>query len=147
MRARVHPLVVLIADDDAGDVLLLEDALESSGHAQHIHVTRDGQEAVEFLRRIGKYAGAPRPDVVFLDLNMPRKNGQQVLAEIKSDPLLASIPILVFTTSQDPEDIRLAYYQHANVYVTKPINLDDFSTIVSRIEEFFTQIADLPTAG
>jgi CheY-like chemotaxis protein len=145
VKARSNPLIVLIADDDPGDVLLIEEALETTGNIQAVHVARDGQEAVAFLHRTGKYAGAPRPDVVFLDLNMPRKNGRQVLAEIKSDPQLASIPILVFTTSQDPDDILTAYSLHANAYVTKPINLDDFTTIVARIQEFFTQIANLPT--
>ena len=147
MKARSRPLVVLIADDDPGDVMLIEEALEATGTAITVHVARDGQEAVAFLQRTGEYADVPRPDVVLLDLNMPRKNGRQVLAEIKSDPRLASIPILVFTTSQDPDDIRTAYTLHANAYVTKPINLDDFTTTVARIEEFFTRIADLPAAG
>jgi CheY-like chemotaxis protein len=147
VKARSRPLIVLIADDDPGDVLLIEEALETTGTTVAVHVARDGQDAVEFLRRTGEFADAPRPDVVFLDLNMPRKDGRQVLAEIKSDPRLASIPILVFTTSQAPDDIRTAYALHANAYVTKPINLDDFTTVVARIEKFFTHIADLPTAS
>jgi CheY-like chemotaxis protein len=147
VKARSRPLIVLIADDDPGDVLLIEEALETTGTAMQVHVARDGQDAVEFLRRTGTFVAAPRPDVVLLDLNMPGKNGRQVLAEIKSDPVLRSIPILVFTTSQDPDDILTAYTLHANAYVTKPINLDDFTTVVARIEQFFTQIADLPTAG
>jgi CheY-like chemotaxis protein len=140
-------LVVLIVDDDPGDVLLIQEALELTGHARAIHVAADGQQALAFLRRTGPYATAPRPDVVLLDLNMPRKNGRQVLAEIKADPNLHCIPIVVLTTSEDPQDILTSYSMYANAYVTKPINLDDLTTAVTKIAAFFAQIAVLPAAG
>jgi CheY-like chemotaxis protein len=140
-------LVVLVVDDDPGDVLLIEEALERSGQVQDVHVGGDGHDAVAFLRRTGQYTDAPRPDLILLDLNMPRMNGRQVLAEVKTDPQLCCIPILVFTTSQDPRDIVACYDLHANAYVTKPMNLEDFTTTVARIGEFFAQIVALPTAS
>jgi CheY-like chemotaxis protein len=145
VNSSARQLVVLIVDDDLGDVLLIQEALEQAGHSKAIHVANDGQEAVTFLRRTGKYADAPRPDVVLLDLNMPRKNGQQVLAEIKSDPHLRVIPIIVLTTSQNPADVLDSYMLHANAYVTKPTNLDALGTAVAKIDEFFSQIATLPS--
>jgi CheY-like chemotaxis protein len=112
-----------------------------------VAVAGDGHDAIAFLRRAGKYTDVPRPDVILLDLNMPRMDGRQVLAEIKTDPLLRRIPVLVFTTSRDPHDISASYDLHANAYVTKPINLEDFSTVIARISEFFAQIVALPTAS
>jgi CheY-like chemotaxis protein len=147
VRTPARGLSVLIVDDDPGDVLLIQDALEQRGHAHVVHVAVDGHEAVAFLRRTGEHAGAPRPDIVLLDLNMPGKDGRQVLADVKRDPQLASIPILVFTTSEDPADILIAYTLHANAYVTKPLNLEEFTTVVARMEEFFSQVAALPVAS
>ena len=147
MNAAVPPLVVLVVDDDPGDVLLIREALTPAGHHRDVHVAVDGREAIAFLRRTGEHADAPRPDVVLLDLNMPRMDGRQVLAEIKADPHLGSIPIIVLTTSQDPDDILTSYTLHANAYVTKPLNLDDLTRIVTTIDEFFTHIATLPTAS
>jgi CheY-like chemotaxis protein len=144
LNAPVRQLVVLIVDDDPGDVLLIQEALEGGGHARAIHVANDGLEAITFLRRTGEYADAPRPDVVLLDLNMPRKNGRQVLAEIKTDAQLRSIPIIVLTTSQDPADVLDSYALHANAYVTKPINLDGLTSAVAKIDEFFSRVAALP---
>jgi CheY-like chemotaxis protein len=138
-------LAVLVVDDDPGDVLLIREGFELCGAVRSVHVAVDGQEAISFLRRTGSQAGVPRPDVVLLDLNMPRKNGRQVLAEIKSDPHLCTIPTLVFTTSQDPDDINASYFLHANAYVIKPVNMDDFNTVLARINEFFTQVAAVPT--
>jgi chemotaxis family two-component system response regulator Rcp1 len=146
VNAAVRRLVVLVVDDDPGDVLLTREALEAASGAPTVHVATDGIEAVAFLRRTGRHVAAPRPDVVLLDLNMPGKNGRQVLAEVKSDPLLSSIPILVFSTSQDPDDIRAAYSLHANAYVTKPLNLDEFTAVVATMDEFFTRVATLPAA-
>ena len=145
MNSSVRQLVVLVVDDDPGDVLLICEALELSGHTRSLHVAGDGHEAIAFLRRTGQHTGAPRPDVVLLDLNMPRKDGRQVLAEIKADPELASIPIVVLTTSQDPADILASYTLQANAYVTKPLNLDDLTTVVAKIDEFFARIIALPT--
>jgi CheY-like chemotaxis protein len=144
MLTAARQFVVLIADDDPGDVLLITEALAVAGPDQAVHVVGDGRETVEFLRHEGRHAGAPRPDVVLLDLNMPGKNGRQVLAEIKADPDLASIPIVVFTTSQDPADINASYALHANAYVTKPINLDDFTAVVTAMDKFYIQVVALP---
>jgi CheY-like chemotaxis protein len=110
-----------------------------------VYVVNDGEEAVAFLRKTGEYADAPRPDVVLLDLNMPRMDGRQVLAEIKADDELRSIPIVVLTTSQSPADIVSSYSLHANAYVTKPMNLDDLTEVVHKIDYFFARIAALPT--
>jgi CheY-like chemotaxis protein len=140
-------LAVLVVDDDPGDVLLIQEALELAGNDRDIHIAADGAEAISFLERTGDHAAAVRPDVVLLDLNMPGKNGRQVLAQIKANPGLRSIPILVFSTSQDPVDIEASYSLHANAYVPKPINFDDFTSVVARIDNFFTQVACLPTAS
>ena len=131
-------------DDDPGDVLMIEEALETIGSPRQVFVATDGEEAVAFLRRAGKYSSAPRPDVVLLDLNMPRMDGRQVLAEIKADSQLRSIPIVVLTTSQSPADIVSSYALHANAYVTKPLNLDDLTEVVRKIDNFFAKIAALP---
>jgi CheY-like chemotaxis protein len=144
LKVPARRLVVLIVDDDPGDVLLIQEALEQAGHARAIHVANDGLEAVTFLRKEGAYSNAPRPDVVLLDLNMPRKNGRQVLVEIKTDPLLRSIPIVVLTTSQNPADVMDSYNLHANAYVTKPLSLEDLTSAVTRIDEFFALVATLP---
>jgi CheY-like chemotaxis protein len=135
---------VLLVDDDPGDVLMIEEALESIGAPREIHVATDGEEAVAFLRRTGQYTKAPRPDVILLDLNMPRMDGRQVLAEVKADAQLRSIPIIVLTTSQAPADIVSSYALHANAYVTKPMNLDDLTEVVRKIDYFFVRIAALP---
>jgi CheY-like chemotaxis protein len=135
---------VLLVDDDPGDVLMIEEALEQLDSARVVHVVNDGEEAVAFLRRQGRYADAPRPDVVLLDLNMPRMDGRQVLAEVKADEDLRTIPIIVFTTSQAPDDVVRSYALHANAYVTKPINLDELNDIIKRIDEFFGRIIVLP---
>ncbi|HST81438.1 MAG TPA: response regulator [Kineosporiaceae bacterium] len=147
MKTDTRRLIVLIVDDDPADVLLIREALEATGHSCLLHVAGGGDEAVAFLRRTGRYVCAPRPDVVLLDLTMPGMDGRQVLVEIKTDELLSSIPVLIFTASQDPQDIETSYAEHANAYVVKPTNLDDFKTIVTAIEEFFAQVASLPTAS
>jgi CheY-like chemotaxis protein len=123
---------------------MIEEALESIGAPRDIHVAADGEEAVAFLRRRGEYEKAPRPDVILLDLNMPRMDGRQVLAEVKADEQLRSIPIIVLTTSQAPADIVSSYSLHANAYVTKPMNLDDLTDVVRKIDYFFARIAALP---
>jgi CheY-like chemotaxis protein len=142
--ATARSLVILIVDDDPGDVLLMTQALETAGHASTVHVVGDGHDAVSFLRRSGRHADAPRPHLVLLDLNMPGMDGHQVLEEIKTDPLLTLIPVLVFTTSDDPGDIQTAYARHANAYVTKPRTLDGFTEVLAAIGEFFAQIATVP---
>lgn len=144
LATTARPMSILLVDDDPGDVLMIEEALESVDSPRKIFVVNDGEEAVAFLRRTGAFSKAPRPDVVLLDLNMPRMDGRQVLAEIKADEVLRSIPIVVLTTSQSPADILSSYSLHANAYVTKPLNLDDLTDVVHKIDYFFARIAALP---
>ncbi|HST83120.1 MAG TPA: response regulator [Kineosporiaceae bacterium] len=145
MANTARPISVLLVDDDPGDVLMIEEALGSTGAPRTVYVVNDGEEALAFLRQTGQFSQAPRPDVVLLDLNMPRMDGRQVLAEVKADAKLRSIPIVVLTTSQSPADIVSSYSLHANAYVTKPMNLDDLTEVVHKIDYFFARIAALPT--
>jgi CheY-like chemotaxis protein len=138
------PVRILVVDDDPGDVLMIEEALEDSDVEKVIDVVNDGQEAMEFLRREGRHAEAERPDVILLDLNMPRMDGRQVLGAVKQDEDLRTIPIVVLTTSNADTDIVGSYTLQANAYVTKPINLDDFNDVVHRIDEFFGRVVVLP---
>ncbi|WP_307249151.1 response regulator [Catenuloplanes indicus] len=144
MSTSTQPVRILVVDDDPGDVLMIEEALEASGSPKHVDVVSDGQEALQFLRREGKHAEATRPDLILLDLNMPRVDGRQVLAEVKSDERLRLIPIVVLTTSKADTDILSSYTLQANAYVTKPIDLDEFENVVRNIDEFFGQIVVLP---
>jgi CheY-like chemotaxis protein len=141
MPATDRPVVVLLVEDDPGDVLMITEAIESSAAARQIHVAGDGLEAMAFLHREGPHAGAPRPDVILLDLNMPRMDGRQTLAAIKSDERLRAIPVVIFTTSGSEDDVVRSYDQHANAYVTKPLDLDDLEAAVAKIDTFFTSIA------
>lgn len=138
------PVRILVVDDDPGDVLMIEEALSGSPVEKTIDVVGDGQEAMEFLRREGRHEGALRPDMILLDLNMPRMDGRQVLGAVKSDEDLGTIPIVVLTTSNADTDILGSYTLQANAYVTKPIDLDDFNEVVRRIDEFFGRIVVLP---
>jgi CheY-like chemotaxis protein len=138
------PVRILVVDDDPGDVLMIEEALESSGVEKAIDVVGDGQEAMEFLRGEGRHAGAVRPDMILLDLNMPRMDGRQVLSQVKGDQELRTIPIVVLTTSNADIDILASYTLQANAYVTKPIGLDDFNKVVQHIDRFFGRIVVLP---
>ncbi|MFE9694577.1 response regulator [Micromonospora sp. NPDC005806] len=138
------PVRILVVDDDPGDVLMIEEALEDSDVDKVIDVVNDGQEAMEFLRREGRHGDARRPDVILLDLNMPRMDGRQVLGEVKRDDDLRTIPIVVLTTSNADTDIVGSYTLQANAYVTKPIDLDDFNDVVRRIDEFFGRVVVLP---
>ncbi|SCG74322.1 response regulator [Micromonospora inositola] len=138
------PVRILVVDDDPGDVLMIEEALEDSDVEKVIDVVNDGQEAMEFLRREGRHTEARRPDVILLDLNMPRMDGRQVLGEVKRDEDLRTIPIVVLTTSNADTDIVGSYTLQANAYVTKPIDLDDFNDVVRRIDEFFGRVVVLP---
>ncbi|MFR9776858.1 response regulator [Micromonospora sp. MS34] len=139
-----NPVRILVVDDDPGDVLMIEEALEDSDVEKVIDVVNDGQEAMEFLRREGRHTEAKRPDVILLDLNMPRMDGRQVLGEVKQDEDLRTIPIVVLTTSNADTDIVGSYTLQANAYVTKPIDLDDFNDVVRRIDEFFGRVVVLP---
>jgi CheY-like chemotaxis protein len=138
------PVRVLVVDDDPGDVLMIEEALGHSGVEKVVDVVVDGREALDFLRREGRHADAPRPDMILLDLNMPRVDGRQVLGEVKGDEDLRTIPIVVLTTSSADTDILSSYLLQANAYVTKPMGLDDFNDAVRRIDEFFGRVVVLP---
>ena len=144
MRTGSEPIEVLLVEDNPGDVRLTREALRDGKVHNNLSVAPDGVEALAFLRRQGKYADAPRPDVILLDLNLPRKDGREVLEEIKADPSLARIPVVILTSSEAERDIAQAYALHANCYVTKPVDLDQFITVVKSIEDFWFTIVKLP---
>lgn len=145
--AYVLPIEILLVEDNPGDVDLAREALESSKICNTLHVVVDGVEAIEFLYRRGKYSDAPRPDLILLDLNLPRKNGREVLAEIKEDDSLKRIPVVVLTASKDEEDILKSYNLHANCYITKPLDFHQFVHVVKAIEDFWLTIVKLPPNG
>ncbi|MFD5113632.1 response regulator [Streptomyces sp. NPDC058220] len=144
MSTPVQPIEVLLVEDDAGDELMTREAFEDNKIRNTLHVVRDGEEALDFLYRRGAHEGAPRPDLVLLDLNLPKYDGRQVLEQIKTDPELALIPVVVLTTSSAEEDILRSYKLHANAYVTKPVDLDQFIKAVRQIDEFFVSVVRLP---
>ncbi|MCP2245093.1 response regulator [Lentzea aerocolonigenes] len=135
---------VLLVEDDPGDALMTQEAFEHHKIRNTLHVVKDGVEAIEFLRRQGKYENAPRPGLILLDLNLPRKDGREVLSEVKNDPELRSIPVVVLTTSEAEEDILRSYSLHANAYVTKPVDFDRFIEVVRQIDDFFVTVVKLP---
>ncbi len=139
-----QPIEILLAEDNPGDVLLTQESLAESKVHNSLHVVKDGVEALEFVRRQGRYADAPRPDLVLLDLNMPRKDGREVLEELKADEDLKRIPVVILTTSDQEEDVLRAYNAHANCYITKPIDLEQFMKVIKTIEAFWLQIVKLP---
>jgi CheY-like chemotaxis protein len=138
---------ILLVEDNPGDVRLTQEAFRESRVRNRLHVASDGVEALEFLRREGRFEDAPRPDLVLLDLNLPRKHGREVLQEIKTDPALLTIPVVVLTTSASDEDIEASYQLHANCYINKPIELDKFLKIVQSIEHFWISVVRLPNAS
>jgi CheY-like chemotaxis protein len=135
---------VLLVEDDEGDVLMTREAFEHHKLRNQLHVVPDGVEAIAFLRREGQHAGAPRPGLILLDLNLPRKDGREVLEEIKSDETLRSIPVVVLTTSQAEEDILRSYNLHANAYVAKPVDFERFIDVIRQIDDFFVTVVKLP---
>lgn len=139
-----RPVEILLVEDNPGDVRLTQEALKSDRPWNTLRVVRDGVEAMEYLRREGEFSGAVRPDLILLDLNLPRKDGREVLAEIKTDEDLKAIPVVVLTTSQLEEDILKAYMSHANCYVAKPVDLHNFLSVVTAIEHFWFTIVKLP---
>jgi CheY-like chemotaxis protein len=143
--AAVEPITVLLVEDDPGDELMTREAFEHNKVGNALHVARDGAEALDFLYRRGAYAEAPRPDLILLDLNLPRRDGREVLQEIKTDPDLAPIPVVVLTTSAAEEDILRSYELHANAYVTKPVDFDQFIAAIRQIDDFFVTVVRLPT--
>ncbi len=138
-------IVILMVEDNPGDVLLTKEALKESKLCNEIHVARDGVEAMDFLLQKGQYADSPRPDLILLDLNLPKKNGREVLTEIKEDPDLKCIPVVILTTSDDDVGIDKTYELHANCYITKPIDLNQFMKVIKAIEEFWFTIVKLPS--
>jgi len=144
MSAPGNPVEILLAEDNPGDVTLSKKALEQGKLANNLHVVTDGVEALDFLRQTGEYDDTPRPDLILLDLNMPRKDGQDVLKELKADDDLCRIPVVVLTSSESEEDIARSYELNANAYLTKPVDFDGFIEIVNRLENFWFKIAKLP---
>lgn len=139
-----RPIEILLVEDSPGDVRLTMESLKESKVRNNINVVGDGIEALAFLRGQDRFAGAPRPDLILLDLNLPKKDGREVLAEIKDDPELKRIPVVILTTSKAEEDILRTYTLHANCYITKPVNLDQFMKVVRAIEDFWLTIVKLP---
>jgi CheY-like chemotaxis protein len=139
-----RPLGVLLVEDDPGDVVIAREALRAGKLQSKLSVVPDGVEAMAYLRREGGYAEVERPDLILLDLNLPKKSGHEVLAEVKADPQLRKIPIVVLSTSSATEDVELSYENYANVFVTKPVDFDHFTSVVKQIDDFFLSVASLP---
>jgi CheY-like chemotaxis protein len=135
---------VLLVEDDAGDVLMTREAFEHYKIRNTLHVVTDGEQALQFVRQQGEYAGAPRPGLIMLDLNLPRRDGLEVLSELKADPELRLIPVVILTTSQAEEDIVRSYALHANAYVTKPVDFERFIEVIRQIDNFFITVVQLP---
>jgi CheY-like chemotaxis protein len=144
MNDTVRPIDILLVEDDPGDVLMTREAFEHHKIRNRLFVVSDGVEALQFLHREGAYTDAPRPGLVLLDLNLPRKDGREVLADIKSSPDLRTIPVCVLTTSEAEEDVLRSYHLHANAYVTKPVDFDRFIEAVRQIDNFFVAVVKLP---
>lgn len=144
LDVELRPIEVLLVEDDPGDVLMTREAFEASKLHNRLSVVPDGVEALAYLRHEGRYSDASRPDLILLDLNLPRKQGREVLAEVKDDPDLRSIPVVVLTTSEAEEDVLGSYQLYANAYVTKPVDFDQFISAVRRIDEFFVSVVRLP---
>ncbi len=143
----VESIEVLLVEDDPGDVVLIQEAFEDNKVRNRLHCVSDGVDALRFLRRQDEFADAPRPDLILLDLNLPRKDGREVLAEVKTDETLQQIPVVVLTTSKLEEDVLRSYKLHANAYVTKPVDFDRFIEVVRQIDEFFVTVVKLPRGG
>ena len=142
-----RPIEILLVEDNAGDVRLVKEALEENKFLNNLHVARDGVEAMEFLHKEGKYANAVRPDLILLDLNLPKKDGREVLASIKANQKIKHIPVVVLTTSKSEEDILKSYELQASCYVTKPVDLDQFLEVVKSIGDFWLAVVKLPPGG
>ena len=140
-----RPVEILLVEDSPTDAGLTRHALASSRVPNHLHVVEDGESAIQFLRRQGEFGNVPRPDLVLLDFNLPRKSGREVLAEIRADATLKSLVVLVLTTSSDSEDVAIAYRLNANAYITKPVDLDQFFHSVQVIDQFWFNVVTLPS--
>jgi two-component system, chemotaxis family, response regulator Rcp1 len=142
-----RPVEILLVEDNPGDERLTREALKEGKVYNNFHWVKDGVEAMEFLRRQGKYASAPRPDIILLDLNLPKMDGREVLQAVKTDADLKRIPVVVLTTSKAEEDVLRTYSLHANCYVTKPVDLEKFITVVKSIDAFWLTVVTLPPNG
>ncbi|MGE5350879.1 MAG: response regulator [Acidobacteriota bacterium] len=140
----MKPISILLVEDNPGDVYLTREAFKESKFSNTLQVVKDGVECMEFLRHQGKYAGSEMPDVILLDLNLPKKNGREVLAEVKRDQSLRYIPVIVLTSSQSESDIKTSYQLNANCYISKPVDYDDFIRIIRSIENFWFSVVRLP---
>lgn len=138
------PIVILLVEDNPGDVRLTQEAFREAKVRNSLYVVEDGEKALKFLRRENGFSDVPRPDIILLDLNLPKKSGQEILAEIKADPSLRRIPVVVLTTSKAEEDILKSYDLHANCFVTKPVDFDRFLRVVQSIQEFWLSVVKLP---
>jgi CheY-like chemotaxis protein len=144
-RNEAKPVDVLLVEDDAGDVLMTREAFEFYKIRNPLHVVTDGEQALQFVRRTGPFTDAPRPGLILLDVNLPRVSGLEVLAELKRDPELLRIPVVILTTSQAEEDILRSYQLHANAYVSKPVDFEQFITAIRQIDTFFLTLVQLPS--
>lgn len=144
MTTPAKPIEVLLVEDDPGDVVMTREALAESKVLNSLHVVSDGEQALKFLRRQSPYGDAPRPGLVLLDLNLPRVDGHHVLAEVKNDPELRRIPVVVLTTSQAEEDILQSYDLHANAFVSKPVDFDRFLDVIRQVDAFYIAVVSLP---
>jgi len=142
-RGECQPVHVLLVEDDPGDVLMTKEAFEHYKLRNVLHVVTDGEQALHFLRRTGGYADAPRPGLILLDLNLPRLDGLEVLAELKADPVLKVIPVVILTTSQAQQDVLRSYALHANAYVSKPVDFETFMEVIRQIDNFFVTVVQL----
>jgi chemotaxis family two-component system response regulator Rcp1 len=143
-----RPVIILMVEDNPTDFLIAKEAFNGASKMRNtLQVADDGIEAIEFLNQRGKYADAPRPDLIVLDLNMPRKNGHEVLAEIKADANLKNIPVVILSTSKSADDIGKAYGLHANCFISKPVDFDEFTKVVQKIQDFWFSLVTLPSEG
>ncbi len=145
--AAYRAIEILLVEDNPGDVRLTQEALKENKIRNNLHVAKDGVEAMQFLRKINGHKDAPRPDLILLDLNLPKKDGREVLAEIKTDEKIRSIPVVILTTSDAEDDVAKAYQMYANCYIRKPIDLNRFIEVVKIIENFWLTIVELPSNG
>ena len=143
-RDELHPVDVLLVEDDEGDILITREAFEFHKIRNPLHVVTDGEQALQFVRRTGPFTDAPRPGLILLDVNLPRLSGLEVLAELKRDPELLLIPVVILTTSQAEEDILRSYELHANAYVSKPVDFEHFIEAIRQIDDFFMTLVKLP---
>jgi chemotaxis family two-component system response regulator Rcp1 len=145
LEGNIMPIEILLVEDSPGDVRLTREAFKDARVLVNLQVAGDGEEAMAFLKREGKYSSKPRPDIILLDLNLPKKDGRAVLAEIKEDPNLQTIPVVILTMSASEEDVLKSYSLHANCYITKPVDLDGFLKVVKSIDGFWLSVVRLPT--